>query len=371
MVLPRLLQRLDHAIAQSETPLDRECLKAERVAAMARLGMMVEARMALAQVKSQLKRQADPRLQGWAAYAEAVVTYTGDYGAASLKPTFANAKQSAVTAGDQRLQALASTWLASLDFHENQWASFADELIFSMPELCLSESARLELLFARAYSYAGRTEQANHYYRKAHRLATLDSDTAMIGAIISTRMTYQTDAIALADAFGRSDPESARRVMIEVESSVNFNAGIGKADRVTWNPMLKALLCMCMKRFDEATALLETHMRNAMADGLGSHSAYFHAARAWCLWQIAEKDAARQDLKVAQAQVSSMSDADDLAATHARIAAVLLAMDQVNAAHPHQSEAARQLQHLRHDQEELCIQLARVEAERARVNRGQ
>ncbi len=367
MVLPRLLQQLDQAFAESESSLDRECLKAERVVAMARLGMMVESRMALAQVKAQLKRQTEPRLQGWATYAEAVLTYTGDHHEPSIRGLFAQAKQFAVTAGDQTLQAQTSVWLASLDFQEGLWTSFADELIWSMPELCLAPSARLELLMARAYSYAGKPEQSAGYYRAAHRLAALDGDTAMIGAIISTRMTFQADALALEDAFGRCAPEAARRVMIEVESSVNFNAGIGKADRVSWNPMLKAMVCMAMKRYDEATALLETHMRNAMADGLGTHSAYFHAARAWCLWQVGEHEAARRDLTVAREHVADMPDPDDLAATHARIAVMLGQMGQPIEAAQHQREAEKQLQWLTHSQAELCIQLSRVESERARL----
>jgi hypothetical protein len=108
-------------------------------------------------------------------------------------------------------------------------------------------------------------------------------------------------------------------------------------------------------------------MRNAMSDGLGTHSAYFHAARAWCLWQVGEQEAARRDLAVARAQVADMPDPDDLAATHARMASLLGLMGQPIEAAQHHREAERQHQWLKNQQAELCVQLARIEAERARL----
>lgn len=370
MVLPRLLQRLDHAIVQSEVPLDRECLKAERVAAMARLGMIVEARMALAQVKAQSRRQPEGRLQGWGAFAEGVVTYCTDHTLAAVPTLYREAKQRAITAGDQALQFQASVALANLDFHEARWESLADELMFALATFSVagpSELARLDLLLARAYSYAGKSEVANTYFKSAHRLAAGDGDTALIGAIMTTRTMYQTDALALDDAFGRGKLEVARRVKLEIDSSSNFNTGIGKADRQSWNAMFKSMLCVCLGQYEEASAMLETHMRNAMAEGLGEHSAYFHAPRAWCLWHLDEKEAALRDLQIAKATLHHMADFDDIATTHARLARLLVLMGRQEEAATHQAEAESAFKHYLHAQEGLCIQLARVESERERL----
>ena len=52
MLLPRVVLRLDEAIALEDSPLARECLKAERAGVLARLGMMQEARFALAGLRS-------------------------------------------------------------------------------------------------------------------------------------------------------------------------------------------------------------------------------------------------------------------------------------------------------------------------------
>jgi hypothetical protein len=45
-MLPRVVLRLDELIAQADSPLDRECLKAERAGVLARLGLMADARFA-------------------------------------------------------------------------------------------------------------------------------------------------------------------------------------------------------------------------------------------------------------------------------------------------------------------------------------
>lgn len=48
----RLVERLDAAIATAEDPLQRECLKAERAGALARHGLLDDARFALAGLRS-------------------------------------------------------------------------------------------------------------------------------------------------------------------------------------------------------------------------------------------------------------------------------------------------------------------------------
>jgi hypothetical protein len=62
-----------------------------------------------------------------------------------------------------------------------------------------------------------------------------------------------------------------------------------------------------------------------------------------------------------------MPDPDDLAATHARMASLLGLMGQPIEAAQHHREAERQHQWLKNQQAELCVQLARIEAERARL----
>ncbi|TDM08283.1 MAG: hypothetical protein C4K60_02060 [Ideonella sp. MAG2] len=374
MVVPRLLQRLDQAIARAELPLDRECLKAERVVAMARLGNLVEARIALAHLKAQAKRQTEPRLLGWLSFAEAIVVNRTDHTLAVIPHLCREAKQRAITAGDQALQFQASVALAGFDFHDARWEALADELMFALtifPADEAPELARFDQLLGRAYSYAGKSDVASGYYKRAHRLAAGEGDTAMIGGIMADRTMYQTDALALEDAFGRGNPEAARRVKLEIDSFTNFNSGIGKADRQSWNSMFKSMLCVCLGQFEEASALLETHMRNAMAEGLGEHSAYFHAPRAWCLWHLDEKEAARRDMQIAKSTMHLMPDFDDIATTQARMARLLDLMGHSNEAALHRAEADLALARYRHSQEALCVQLSRVERERERsLKRG-
>ena len=56
-------------------PLEREWLKAERAGVLARLGLMQEARFALAGLRSQRQRLRSPRLNAWVWIVDGLITH--------------------------------------------------------------------------------------------------------------------------------------------------------------------------------------------------------------------------------------------------------------------------------------------------------
>jgi hypothetical protein len=98
----RLIARLDQAIAQADSPLKRECLKAERGAALARHCRIADARFALAGVRSQAKRHQSPRLSAWAHLLDGLVEHF-DTVSPRAREKFQLALDVATTAGDVAL----------------------------------------------------------------------------------------------------------------------------------------------------------------------------------------------------------------------------------------------------------------------------
>jgi hypothetical protein len=61
----RLVDRLERDIAPAEDPLERECLKAQPTAAVARLGVLALARFTLSVLRTQSRRYGKSKLQAW------------------------------------------------------------------------------------------------------------------------------------------------------------------------------------------------------------------------------------------------------------------------------------------------------------------
>lgn len=337
----RLIQRLDRDILRCTDPLEQECLKAERAGALARHGQLNDARFALAGVRTQNLRQRTPRLAAWIALIEGQIEHFD-----SLTPQaavkFLRAQTLAIAANEPGLQALALAWQATASFNASDFATMAQQLrqaIDLAPPQLHAAWARIGLVLADAYRFAGDDAASQRWYQRARTAAGKEGDVSMMSALLHNFAAMRAARIGLDDSFGRADAEEASRALLEADSSANYDGGVGTQALTAMVPVVRAQLLVVLGRFDEALSVFGAHMSVARAEGMAHREARFLADRAWCHLNRQRLQDAQRDAKLAEVALPAQFDADDRAATYARLARVCAALGRVSEAEIHQLRA--------------------------------
>jgi tetratricopeptide (TPR) repeat protein len=149
-----------------------------------------------------------------------------------------------------------------------------------------------------------------------------DGDDAMISAMLHNVATLRTNHVRVADAFGRAMPTEASRAAMEAESTQNYDLGIGSLALSSFVPLVRAQLLTAQGRFDAAVPIYSATLDHDRPENLQRRAACFYADRAWCYLRLGNDAAADADARSAVTAIDETCDPDDLAVTHARIAAV-------------------------------------------------
>jgi tetratricopeptide (TPR) repeat protein len=340
----RLIEQLDAAIRQADDLVQRECLKAERAGALARHGLLSDARFALTGVRSQCQRHRSARLNAWVSLVDGQIDHFE-----SVAPTaaakFQRAHELARDAGLADMQALCAAWLAMCSFNASQLdamvAQIREVLALAQPEQH-SVWVRIGLVLADAFRFAGDDEQSHFWYWKARDHASAEGDTSMISALLYNISAMRSARIGLDDAFGRADAAEAAKALLEAESTANYDWGSGAAALAAMVPLVRAQLLVVLGRHGEAVALFNQHLPRARQEGMAHREARFLADRAWSHLALGQKTDALRDVRQADRLLPTQVDADDMAATHARLSAVLsgCARDADAATHLHRAQSA-------------------------------
>ncbi|HEX5687737.1 MAG TPA: hypothetical protein VFY73_27295 [Ideonella sp.] len=324
MVASRLIERLDGAIGAASEPLQREYLKAERAGAIARLGLLSDARFALSGLRTQNQRHKDPLLSAWIHLVDGQIDHF-DTIAPKAVDKFQRALELGESAGNVPMQALASAWLANCAFNASDIPAMtrhvATALTLAEPDQHAAR-ARVGLVLADAYRCSGDDVNSQTWYLRARAHASADGDSSMISAMLHNISAMRSGQIALADAFGRADIEQARKALLEAESTANYDWGTGVASLSAMVPVTRAQLLVALSRFDEAARLFDEHLDRARQEGMAHREARLLADRAWCHVRLGRVSQALADTRVAEAGVQGQTDADDRAAAYARLARI-------------------------------------------------
>jgi tetratricopeptide (TPR) repeat protein len=324
VVASRLVERLDGAITGSTEPLRREYLKAERAGALARLGLLADARFALSGLRSQNQRHRDPLLAAWIHLVEGQIDHF-DTIAPQACEKFQRAFDAAAAIGHAPMQALASAWLANCAFNASDLPALTRHVTHA---LSLSEPeqhaalARVSLVLADAYRCAGDDTSSQTWYLRSRAHASADGDSSMISVMLHNISSMRSGQIALADAFGRANVDQARKALLEAESTANYDWGTGVASLSAFVPVIRAQFLAVLGRFDEAARLFNEHLDRASQEGMAHREPRLLADRAWCHVRLGQVAQALADTAAAEAGAASQRDADDRAATYARLARI-------------------------------------------------
>jgi len=342
--MSRLIERLDAQIAQAEEVFEREVLKSRRAAVLARHGQFAEARFALAGLRSQSQRLRNPVLSGWVALVDGLIDHCE-----SLAPTarakFQRAYDLASTAGDADLHALCAAWLSIGDLNANDveaTVAHAKEALDIAPTDSHAARARAALVLAGAWRVAGDDDRAIPWYKVARQHAAIEGDVSLVSVLLHNMAAYQVGRICLDAAFDRADLADAQRVLLEAESTGNYDAGISNGQLMAEVPLLRAQLMTVLGQYDAAVALFDAQLPRARSTGQVHREARFLADAVFAEVKLGRLDEAAKRLRATIAVLPLMSEHDDIAATHARLAVATRALGRHAQADAHalQAEAA-------------------------------
>ncbi len=324
MVAPRLIERLDSAIGAAADPLQREYLRAERAGAIARLGLLSDARFALIGLRRQNLRRKDTLLSAWISLVEGQIDHFDTIAPRAVNK-FQHALELSGVAADVPMQALASAWLAACAFNAADIPAMtrhaATALKLAEPDQH-GTRARVCVVLADAYRCSGDYSKSQTWYLRARAHASAEGDSSLISVMLYNISAMRSGEIALDDAFGRADPELARKALLEAESSANWDYGNGVACLPAMTPLIRAQLLVALSRFEQAVLLFDEHLDRAREEGMARRSAWLLADRAWCHVRLGRVAQALADTRAAEAAVKGQRDADDRAAAYARLARI-------------------------------------------------
>jgi tetratricopeptide (TPR) repeat protein len=359
----RLLERLDGEIAREEEPYRRECLKAQRTAAIARMGLLGEAKFSLAGLRTQARRFRQASLQAWVHIVEGMIEYYETFSPTAFEK-FRVAQEQAVAAGDPQLQAYAAAWMAfcafSAERDEDAVASLRRALRLAQPT-DHATLARATLVRADLSLLSGLHDDAARHYVAAHRHAVADGDTSMISAALHNRIAYQSENWVMMDVLGQPLADQAKKTLFEVESNINLDRRLGNALSANF-PIIQAELCTVLQRWGEAVTLYNTHFDQPQTHHATQTAARYLANRAWCLWHLQKQDKALSDADAAEKGLRLLVHTGDRVISHFRLAALFDLSAQPERAHGHAELAAQALAEHRHDKGRLADLLLQLDA---------
>lgn len=321
----RLLTRLAARIAASRDPVEAACLRAQRGVYLARQGKYAEAQGIVDAIRGEFGARPNAEVTAWISLVEAVSHFYSQPGPKALdRLRRAHALSRAIS--HALLVPLCAAWLAHIEFNANRMEPM---LQYAVEALRLAQPdhhaalARVSLVIADAFHFAGRFDLAQPWYAAVREHALADGDDAMISAMLHNVAAFRASRTRLADSFGAADMKEAARAMMEAQSTSNFDIGIGTASMSWFVPLLRAQLLTVEGRYEEAIDLFSRNLGSAESQGVARLLVSFLADSAWCKFKLGLSDAAMEDAYACIGVANEECDPDDLAASLARIAAIM------------------------------------------------
>ena len=319
-----LLARLDTAIAAASDPTTAACLRADRAAMLARLGHMEQARAEIAVLRGIQAQRPSPRVDAWLCLAEGLADFFDE-----LEPSARSRIHAAYTrsleARDPALHALAAAWLAHLDYVRRDVEGLVRHAVQAL-HLAGPEDhdarARACLVVAEAWHSAGRFDLAQPWYRGARIHASQLGDEATLSALMHNMAWLRAHEAREKALFGAADAEQTRQALMGAESTERFDTGVGTGSLHALLPILRAQIHALLGECDEALALYDGTLAQALQQGLRYLEPCFRADIAWCHLQLGHRSEARQAAEAALACIDDGCTDDDRAYALKRVALV-------------------------------------------------
>jgi hypothetical protein len=362
----RLLATLEEAIKKAASPIEAQCLRAERAALLARQGQLERAQSVIDELNTQLAWQPHSNLvRGWVALAEGLHGYysvIGIGGHEQLGLAYKLAQDSGPAGA--RLRATTAAWLANLAFGDEDAARMAalirEALDAAAPEH-RGARARATLVAGYAYHFAGHSARAQPWYEASRRHAIAEGDEAHLSALMHNQAWMRAAQARMALLFDTAGPnvddkQALTQALMGAESIGHYDAGIGTASLGSLVPTLRAQVLTAQGRWAEALVLFDANFDSALDEGLKRIVACLLADRALCEWHQGHADKARALAGAAEQALAEPIDTDDRTLALARLAQVREALGESGVAAQHRQASQRlHQQHVEQQQRTVAL----------------
>ncbi len=333
-MLARLRQRLEAAIPRATSRVAAGRLRGELAGLLARHGELDRARDEIAKLRAEFRFEPDAGVTAWVALAEGLLDYYEDLDT-GCRDRLQRAYSLASAAQLRPLQALATAWLALLDYVQHDVDSMAQRLRHAF-DLSTPDDhgvrARAGLVAAQGYHWGGRMDRAQPWYESARQHALADGDEAMMSAVLYNRYAIQmnlqreAEAQRVVDVGTQPEPETLAKLASDAlrgaESTERFDQMVGATSLHVLHPLMRAQLLTIQGQFDEARALFAQHYEAGLQQGMKAKAALLLTDRAWCELRCGEVGKALGLAHEAEAGLAALGDADDDAAARCRLVQV-------------------------------------------------
>ncbi len=323
----RLAQRLDGEIAAVAAQPGRVAvLQVQRALLWARHGRMPEARAELDRLHVRALAQPRVELAAWLHFAEALMSYFGNFGAGAAE-RMRRARVMAAQGGLSGLLAQAEAWLAQMAFvcrEPQALVEYAQAALGHSGSVDHAARYRLATALASAWSLCGDEPAASAWYSLARQHAVAEGDDAGLAGLFYNQT--QMRALRIRDTVLHGAADEASAALRNIDSIGHFDTAVGGSARQDLTPLLRAQLLTLRGEFAEAAAIFEAQLPSALVAGLARIGTSLLADLAWCWAHTGEAARARaladQAAAEGQAEREPGSDIDDRAALHSRLAQV-------------------------------------------------
>jgi tetratricopeptide (TPR) repeat protein len=351
----RLLTQLAARIAAARHPVEAACLRAQSGIYLARQGNHAEAQAIVDAIRSEFAERPNAEVTAWVSLLEAVIHFFSQPGPKALdRLRRAHALGRAIQ--HPVLVPLCAAWLAHIEFNANRMEPMlqyaAEALRLAQPDHHAA-LARVSLVIADAFHFAGRFDLAKPWYAAVREHALAEGDDAMISAMLHNVAALRANHVRLADAFGEPHPEETWRALLELDSTSNYDFGIGAISLDLLVPLVRAQLCMVQRRYSDAISLYSQTLDRQNEQNLARREGCFFAERAWCYHHMGDLACADADISAAIVRVGVPADPDDQAAMHARLSSIYQSRGLIEFAKRHADLALAARQQLIAEQNSL------------------
>jgi len=320
----RYLRQLDQRIAAATGAVEAACLRAQRAIYLARQGQRDAAAAIVTALREAFRERPNAELTAWISLAESLLDFYAKPGPQAID-RLRRAQALATAIRHAVLVPLCAAWLAHMEFNAGraqQTVEHAAQALRQAQPDHHAALARVSLVVADALHFAGRFDLARPWYAAVREHALVEGDDAMISAMLHNVATFRANNVRLAVAFGTSAIDETKQALMEAESTMNFDIGIGTVSLDLFVPLLRAQLLTIRDQYAEALELFNQSLDRADEQGMTRLKTCFYADRAWCNLRLGFPEAAMADVQLSLASARPDCDTDDLATSHARVAAI-------------------------------------------------
>ncbi|MCV2361531.1 hypothetical protein LNV08_21420 [Paucibacter sp. TC2R-5] len=329
----RLLKRLDAEIAASTGAAQSASLKVQCAVLFVRHGQMSRAREDLTALHLLAFQHPNPEIAAWLHYAEGLMSYYTDFSSAAQEKVV-RAHAMAKAAGLSELSVLCCAWLA-------QFAYLRHDLpeMLAQVRACDAQAKpddhdaryRLCTVLGLAHDLTGRPDLSRDWYAKARAHAQAEGDDASLSALMYN-MAATRAAQVRRDALSQGLVKRSG-LLLGADSIRHYDAAVGGSVLSDLTPVLCAQILTVEGDYAQARALFEEHLPQTMVTGLARWGSSLLADLAWCRVNLGQSEMGLQQALEAESELGGLTDADDKASTHSRLAQVFAALgDKAKAA---------------------------------------